>query len=141
MAGKIIWLDWFGLGLIIIDQLTKFLARNFALKITFNSGGAFGLASNSIGFDFLSLMIGLGLTLAFIFKRNQFQKQTRIGLTLFFSGAVGNLIDRLIYRQTVDFIDLNKFLPGQFFPLPIFNLADAFLVLGIFLLSYYYVKN
>lgn len=41
-------------------------------------------------------------------------------------GAVGNLIDRLIFGQVTDFLD--------FYFWPVFNLADSAIVIGMFLL-------
>ena len=50
-----------------------------------------------------------------------------IGLSLILSGAVGNLIDRLIYGKVVDFIDFSI---GNFH-WPAFNVADSSLTIGI----------
>jgi signal peptidase II len=52
---------------------------------------------------------------------------TRIALGLLWSGAVGNLIDRLRYTYVVDFIDWHY---GDF-TWPTFNIADVSIVIGI----------
>jgi signal peptidase II len=46
---------------------------------------------------------------------------------LLLAGAAGNLIDRLAYGYVVDFLDLGWF--------PVFNLADAAVVVGAALLA------
>lgn len=50
---------------------------------------------------------------------------------LIFGGALGNLIDRLIYRYVVDFIDVMIFS----YDYPVFNIADCFVVVGGVLLA------
>jgi signal peptidase II len=50
--------------------------------------------------------------------------------TLIFSGAIGNLIDRVLRRHVVDYIDMHT----TAFQYPIFNLADSLVVMGVGLL-------
>jgi signal peptidase II len=47
-----------------------------------------------------------------------------LAIVLFFSGALGNAIDRVIYKFVVDFIDI------KWFNFPVFNIADIAIVLG-----------
>jgi signal peptidase II len=53
-----------------------------------------------------------------------------IGLTLILSGAVGNMIDRVMNGFVVDFIDFHY----QDFYWPIFNFADIFISIGVVML-------
>ncbi len=46
-----------------------------------------------------------------------------VGMGLICGGAVGNIIDRLAFGQVIDFIDFSFW--------PAFNLADAFVVVGV----------
>lgn len=48
---------------------------------------------------------------------------TKASLIFIASGAIGNLIDRVQYSAVIDFIDFRIW--------PIFNLADAFIVIGV----------
>ncbi|GFP38074.1 hypothetical protein HKBW3S44_01754, partial [Candidatus Hakubella thermalkaliphila] len=50
------------------------------------------------------------------------------GLGLALGGAIGNLIDRIIHGKVTDFIDFRIW--------PVFNLADASVVIGLALLAY-----
>jgi lipoprotein signal peptidase len=53
---------------------------------------------------------------------------TALGCGLILGGAAGNLLDRLIAGDVVDFLDL------EFWPLrqwPVFNAADVAIVLGV----------
>ena len=64
-----------------------------------------------------------------------------VGLILIFSGAVGNLIDRVLYKEVIDFIDF--FYKGSHWPA--FNIADACITIGdsfmIYDLFFGYPKN
>jgi signal peptidase II len=47
----------------------------------------------------------------------------KLGVALILGGAVGNLIDRLLFGYVIDFILVYRF--------PVFNLADACVVIGV----------
>ena len=53
-----------------------------------------------------------------------------VGYSFIIGGAIGNLIDRIMYGYVVDFLDFKIF--GYNYP--IFNLADTFIVVGMFIL-------
>ncbi len=64
-----------------------------------------------------------------IYKYKVLRLSTKIALMLMISGAFGNLIDRAFYPNgVIDFIEFT------FIDFPIFNLADAFLVIGVIVL-------
>jgi signal peptidase II len=58
------------------------------------------------------------------------QRSLIISLTLILSGAVGNMIDRVMNGFVVDFIDFHY----QDFYWPIFNFADIFISIGVVML-------
>jgi len=51
-------------------------------------------------------------------------------LILIFSGAIGNLIDRILYHEVIDFIDL---FVGRYH-WPAFNIADSCITVGVVLM-------
>jgi signal peptidase II len=59
-------------------------------------------------------------------------------LALIISGAVGNLIDRFVYRYVVDFIMLHY---KDVYYFPTFNVADMLVVVGTFLLAICILKD
>lgn len=61
----------------------------------------------------------------------------QIAISLLFSGALGNFIDRVSSGEVVDFIDTVIF--GYDFP--IFNIADASLTIGVVLLIIVLLKD
>ena len=54
----------------------------------------------------------------------------RFALTLIFGGAIGNLIDRILYGEVTDFIDVGL----NTYRWPIFNIADMAVSIGVILL-------
>ena len=50
--------------------------------------------------------------------------------SLLIGGIVGNLFDRIFYKEVIDFLSFNIF--GYMFP--VFNLADTFICIGIFII-------
>jgi len=139
---------------IFLDQLTKELIEqkfnlyesvtlipNF-LYITFihNRGGAFGIFSNmpeiflNIFFILIPLFV-MGLILFMYIKAKDQEKIYLLSLTLIFSGAIGNFIDRIRFNQVRDFIDVDlTWLPLYRQHWPAFNVADSLICIGIGLL-------
>ncbi|HBF01112.1 MAG TPA: hypothetical protein DDW46_08615, partial [Dehalococcoidia bacterium] len=58
------------------------------------------------------------------------KRVVRVGLILIFSGAVGNLIDRILHKEVIDFLDF--FYNGTHWPA--FNVADSSISVGMVLL-------
>lgn len=125
---------------IVIDQITKNLASTmldpdepvdvigkvFQFVYTENAGAAFGMMQGKQTFFFIITALVVLFILYFIFKMPHDERYFSIGLVLsfVFSGAVGNLIDRIVHTYVVDFI---YFSPINF---PVFNVADIFVTVG-----------
>ncbi|MEC9255481.1 MAG: signal peptidase II, partial [Pseudomonadota bacterium] len=54
-----------------------------------------------------------------------------IALTLILGGAVGNLIDRVLYGHVVDFISVHC----NYIYFPAFNIADSAITLGAIMMA------
>lgn len=113
-------------------SLSPWLAPVFRVTYVTNSGIAFGLFPN---FGQFFIVVGVIVVAALVWYSLQFAHdhwaiQLALGLQL--GGAAGNLVDRLLFDgSVVDFIDLS------FWPLhrwPVFNIADASIVVGVSLL-------
>lgn len=123
--------------LIAADQYTKHLAANnlvdnsinifnwFKLTYVENSGAAFGMLAGKQTF-FIVLTAGVLVVFSayVINHRLEFNTLDKIALTLFFSGAVGNFIDRLMNAYVIDFISVRLF---NVYDFPVFNLADTYI--------------
>lgn len=123
-------------AVLVADQVTKSLALAnlqtpkdlidgvLTLRLTYNSGGAFGLLQG------LPMLFGIATLLAvvaiLIWVRKAEEPRWMVPLGLVLGGGLGNVTDRLI-RDTggrvVDFIDLHVW--------PVFNIADVSIVVGV----------
>ncbi len=136
---------------LLSDQFSKlFIVKNlyvgerinilpfFNLVHVRNKGITFGLLSGSlqpIVLVILSLVI-----VAFLINYAHKNKNYRPFLSLIIGGAIGNIIDRIVYGSVVDFLDFHL---GRHH-WPAFNIADSAIVIGVFILffiSYSEEKN
>lgn len=133
-----------------LDQLTKNIVVDriaegeiipvvplFNLTLTYNKGIAFGILANLPESSRL-LVINLATIVALItvlfFLRRHFigDKIAYFAMALIVGGAIGNVIDRALLGQVVDFIDVYY---GQYH-WPAFNVADSAVCVGVFLLLF-----
>jgi signal peptidase II len=135
------------LGL-LFDQATKlFIDRSMQLfdsipvvanffNITYvrNRGAAFSFLSEASWrlpfFIGITLVAAIAILVAF-HKLRADQKLAQISLAMIFSGAVGNLIDRVRLGEVVDFLDVHWYRHHW----PAFNVADSLICVGVFLLA------
>jgi signal peptidase II len=133
---------------IIIDQITKIAVDRsmqlfdsipivehfFHLTYVRNKGAAFSFLSNASWrlpfFISVSIVAALVILVAFRKLRDD-QKLAHTSLALIFSGAVGNLIDRIRLGEVIDFLDAHWYRHHW----PAFNVADSLICVGVFLLA------
>ena len=95
-----------------------------------NDGMAFGLSFPGGKHILLVMTILLtGFIIGFLWKEREGHPLVKYGLALILSGAIGNLIDRLLYGKVVDFLDI---MIGDFHWY-IFNVADSSVTIGMVL--------
>lgn len=84
----------------------------------------------------LVLLQGLGAVFVIIFYLYNNTWKHLLPLVLIISGALGNLLDRIVRGYVVDYVMWSfEFIPLPLFnPWPIFNLADVYIVIGALLL-------
>lgn len=129
--------------IISIDQLTKTWANHLLsyaspVEVTpflnwtllYNTGAAFsflntGKAAFNIGFIAFALIVCVFLA-HWIIKLPNEQKLQQLSLLLILSGALGNVIDRLIHGHVIDFIELHI----KQYSWPVFNIADSAITIG-----------
>ncbi|MFH1478851.1 MAG: signal peptidase II [Candidatus Omnitrophota bacterium] len=138
--------------ILLFDQSTKLwvkdtlnigesipLIKNI-LHITFvsNTGAAFGLFKQSTAIFIIISIVAVfiigSIIIRSILKRQFFDSIVfNLSLSLIFSGALGNLIDRVKYGYVVDFIDVRIW--------PVFNISDISITTGSFLLILFYLRK
>tara|TARA_Y100001934_G_scaffold5560_1_gene7627 strand:- start:92 stop:595 length:504 start_codon:yes stop_codon:yes gene_type:complete len=150
LRNKYLFLFVISSALIVIDQYTKFMVTLhiplsysinivegfFNLTHVRNSGVAFGIFSeqNSELKPYLLIFVSIIAIIAILVIFHQTERQKRLvqgGLVLVFSGAIGNLIDRVLHKEVIDFIDI--FFNNRHWPA--FNVADACITIGVMLLA------
>lgn len=102
---------------------------------TFNRGIAGGMLHTHDGIGFLALSILIMLIVAGFAVYTYRRWSTGcsiIGETLVLSGALSNVLDRILYHGVVDFILLHH----AKWSFPIFNVADAAITLGVFIMFF-----
>ncbi len=125
---------------LVLDQVTKVALRSlvppggeivvvpgfFSLVHVWNPGVAFGLFADhpSWGRYLLSLV---NLLAFFLLYRLSRKGRSPLWCGLVAGGALGNLLDRLLYGRVFDFLDFHL---GPYH-WPAFNLADAAISLGV----------
>ncbi len=114
------------------DQSAEIIRGFLTFRLALNDGAAFGIAEGKlpflIGVSVLALLIILGV----FFFGTMKQRMVQAALGLFGAGVSGNLWDRIFNEGKVrDFIDV-VYWPGRHWHT--FNVADAMLVLAVFLL-------
>lgn len=139
------WLSLSAL-VIVLDQTIKLLIINnfyygesrsllsvFSLTLVHNRGAAFSFLSDAGGiqrwlFSFLALAASVGIVL--LLRKHSAKLLFALALSLILGGALGNLIDRIVYGYVVDFLLFHW--DAHYFPA--FNLADSAITCGAFLL-------
>ena len=111
-----------------------FSSKFLNISLIWNDGIAFGLFSfdESSMYNFLTIIIitVIIFVLVMIIKSDGMKHYS---LLIIFSGAIGNLYDRIFYNAVPDFIDFHI---GEFHWF-IFNIADIFITLGVFFMIFF----
>jgi signal peptidase II len=103
-----------------------------------NTGSAFGLLANQ---TFLIIIISIAALLFILLFLRYLSLATTLSIVsigLIMGGAVGNLIDRIRFGSVTDFIYFRLW--GNFH-WPAFNIADAAITVGVFVLIYSFYRS
>jgi signal peptidase II len=140
------WL-WLSLLAIVLDQGSKLAVDSsmqlyesipvmpyFNLTYVHNPGAAFSFLSEAGGwqrwlFAGLAVVISAGITV-WLTRLKKHETLLAAALSLILGGAIGNLIDRLLYGYVIDFLDVYY---GSWH-WPAFNIADSAITLGVILM-------
>lgn len=134
-----LYFSLFSVGVVVLDQFTKYLTvANIDLyeKLSFipgilrlthvrNTGAAFSMFSGMQWLFALVFLFFTGLLLFEYFKKPMpFSKFERWCIAAVYGGGVGNMIDRVRWGYVVDMLET------EFMEFPVFNVADCFITCG-----------
>ena len=116
---------------------TEVIHGFFNLTHVRNTGGAFGILGGQRGGVGTAFFVGIsiiaiGALLFLLRKIGDEEKTLALSFSLVLAGAVGNLIDRLVYGEVIDFLE---FYHASFY-WPAFNIADSAICIGIGLMAF-----
>ena len=133
------------ISIIFLDQSSKILINKFILLnesikilpflsiVNFNNTGiSFGLFMDKIPTWLLLIIILLLIGILFIWFIKSNVPIEKWGILIIISGAIGNLIDRILYGHVIDFIFLNY----NNYYWPAFNFADMAISLGVIVILF-----
>jgi signal peptidase II len=153
------WIGFLALPCYIIDRLTKWLVYShmeigtgfpvipgfFNIIHARNTGAAFGMLQG-LPETFRTLFFGLitliacGAMLIIFWKTNEDSWLLKVVFSLIIAGALGNLTDRILFGEVVDFL---LFHIGRF-QWPTFNMADTWIsagMVGLLIYSFFVPKR
>lgn len=142
---------WLSLAFIIIllDQITKvlivvnyrlgdstYVTSFFNVVRAHNTGAAFSFLANAGGWQrwfFTGIGVAAAIFITYMLRAHAGQKLFSFALACILGGAIGNVIDRVLYGYVVDFMDFHwSFLAPMFHGghFPAFNVADSAISIG-----------
>ena len=144
---------WFLLALaatLPLDQLSKYAIVGSLrygerlpvvpglLDLTYvrNPGGAFSFFASGpyewrMAFFVGTTSVALVLLLIFLARHEPDARLSPLSLGAIMGGALGNLIDRLVHGEVIDFLDVHLW---NGYTWPTFNVADSAIVIGVALM-------
>ena len=137
-----VWL-WLSLLVLVVDQITKLavidrmtayvdviaITSFFNLVHVHNTGAAFSLFADQPGWQrgfFVGVAATASVVILYLLRKTQGRRLFSIALALILGGAIGNVIDRILYGHVIDFLDVHA--GGWHWPA--FNVADAAITVG-----------
>lgn len=140
------WPKWLGLALLVIvlDQLSKLYFNGhyqfgemrevipgvFNFTLLYNPGAAFSFLADAGGWQkhlFSLLAFAVSGWLGFNIIKGRFSGLMNLAAAFIMGGALGNVIDRMVYGHVIDFIQIHYYASWYY---PAFNLADSFICVG-----------
>ncbi|QWD71549.1 signal peptidase II [Polynucleobacter sp. UB-Siik-W21] len=128
--------------ILLLDQLSKWAAlSNLQMGVPepvlpflnwlllFNPGAAFSFLAQGSGWQrwfFTILGLIASIYIIYLLRKSLGEKLLCLALSLILGGALGNVLDRIMYGAVVDFIDLHY----ANWHWPAFNIADSAICIG-----------
>jgi signal peptidase II len=143
------------IAILVLDQLTKWVVDRtmplhhsipvidgfFNLTYIRNTGAAFGIFAGSaaafrLPFLLVFSLLAIGFIIMMVRRLPDGEKGLITALALILGGALGNLIDRALYGEVIDFLDFY----WKSYHWPAFNVADSCITIGVAITIFYMIK-
>ena len=139
---------WLGLSALIValDRTTKYwitawlsfgesvrVTPFFDVVLVYNPGAAFSFLSSASGWQrwfFVALAGAVSVWLIVLIRRHARERWLPLSFALILGGAIGNVIDRVMYGAVIDFLYFHIGRYGW----PAFNVADSAISVGVCIL-------
>lgn len=143
-------LPWLLVALVVValDQITKHWMQQalafgrvtevlpfLNLVLVYNPGAAFSFLSDQPGWQkyiFIAIAVIASGWVIYLLARYSHKRLFSLALALILGGALGNLIDRVLFGAVIDFIDVH----AAGYHWPAFNVADSAITCGAALLIF-----
>jgi signal peptidase II len=141
--------------ILVLDQLTKMIVDRtmslhqsipiidgfFSLTYVRNTGAAFGIFAGSheafrLPFLILVSVLALGFVVVMLKRLRDEETGLITALSFIIGGAIGNLVDRVLYGEVIDFLDFY----WSNYHWPAFNVADSCITVGVLITLYYLIR-
>jgi signal peptidase II len=144
LAGVVLLLDQVT-KLAVIDQMTAYVdviavTSFFNLVHVHNTGAAFSLFADQPGWQrgfFIGIAGIAAVVILYLLRKTRERRLFSVALTLILGGAIGNVIDRILYGHVIDFLDVH--VAGWHWPA--FNVADSAITIGAALMIWDSLRN
>lgn len=141
----------FAFGTLLLDQIIKgllLLFMNYGQSISIingffnitligNTGAAFSILSSNTLLLIVISIVCLNVIYFFFVKGRKLDNFEQISYGVLIGGIMGNLVDRVVHMQVIDYLDFNIF--GYNFP--VFNLADIAIVISMIMIALMVIKG
>lgn len=125
------WVKYWTVTNLGLGETQDMIEHFFSLTYVQNTGAAWSILEGETTFFTIVTVIAVFVVTYLIIHYRNDSKFLTLGLALVLAGAVGNFIDRIRLGYVVDMVQLD------FIQFPIFNVADASLVIGVILIFVY----
>lgn len=103
----------------------------FNITLVMNDGAAFSILKSKTFFLILTSLIVIVFIINYLKKSNDVKEVEYVIYGVLLGGIIGNLIDRILYKSVIDYLDFNIFSN----PFPVFNFADICIVISIIIIT------
>lgn len=117
-------------NIVILYSRIEIIPNFFEITNVRNTGAAFSILEGNRMLFIVIGLLAIYLIYKFILKEGKLSNYDILSYSMLIGGIFGNLLDRIIYGYVIDYFSFIIFNMN----FPVFNLADVFIVISVFLI-------